>query len=73
MSKLVHAVARTPDVLPCFSQAQPELTLPEIAKRVPPLHTSTMLRALCTLESRHLAQGDASTGKYERGLRLLEM
>lgn len=72
MSKPIRAVGRALDVLLCFSQQQPELTLTEIADLVG-LHKSTALRVLVTLESKRFVQRDENTGKYRLGLRVLEL
>lgn len=72
MSTPIRAVTRALDVLLCFTQDKPELTLSEIAELVE-LHKSTVLRVLCTLESKRFVQRDEATGKYRLGLRVLEL
>lgn len=72
MSESVRAVARSLDILSCFSQSEPVLSLTEIAGRVK-MPKSTVHRLLTTLESKHFIKRDKTTGLYHLGLRFIEM
>jgi len=72
MGNPTRAVARALDILLCFSQEQPELTLTEISARLG-LHKSTVHRLLATLQAEHFVQRDPATGTYRLGARLLEL
>lgn len=72
MTQSVRAVERALDVLLCFSQDGPNLTLTQISERVG-IHKSTVHRLLATLESRRLVQRDHLSGTYHLGSRLMEM
>lgn len=72
MTQSVRAVERALDVLLCFSQDGPNLTLTQISERVG-IHKSTVHRLLATLESRRLVQRDHLSGMYHLGSRLMEM
>jgi IclR family acetate operon transcriptional repressor len=72
MSESVRAVDRALDVLLCFSNQTPELTMTQIAERVG-IHKSTAHRLLATLENKRFIQRDPNTGIYRLGIRLLQM
>src|SRR4030066_1519671 len=72
MSESVRAVDRALDVLLCFSNQTPELTMTQIAERVG-VHKSTAHRLLATLENKRFIQRDQETGIYRLGIRLLQM
>ena len=72
MSESVRAVARSLDILSCFSQSEPVLSLTEIAGRVK-MPKSTVHRLLATLENRRFIKRDEATGLYHLGLRFIEM
>ena len=72
MSESVRAVARSLDILLCFSQSEPVLSLTEIAGRVK-MPKSTVHRLLATLESKRFIKRDEATGFYHLGLRFIEM
>ncbi|MGE5124536.1 MAG: IclR family transcriptional regulator [Acidobacteriaceae bacterium] len=72
MSESVRAVDRALDVLLCFSNQTPELTMTQIAERVG-IHKSTAHRLLATLENKRFIQRDPETGIYRLGIRLLQM
>ncbi|MBI4790685.1 MAG: IclR family transcriptional regulator [Chloroflexi bacterium] len=66
-----RAVDRALDILWCFSEEEPNLTLTQISKRVG-MHKSTVYRLLATLEKKRFVQrlDDAS---YRLGLGLVEL
>lgn len=72
MSESVRAVDRALDVLLCFSNQTPELTMTQIAEQVG-IHKSTAHRLLATLENKRFIQRDPDTGIYRLGIRLLQM
>jgi DNA-binding IclR family transcriptional regulator len=72
MSESVRAVDRALDVLLCFSNQTPELTMTQIAERVG-VHKSTVHRLLATLEHKRFIQRNPDTGMYRLGIRLLQM
>jgi IclR family KDG regulon transcriptional repressor len=61
MSESVRAVERALDILLCFSQDGPVLSLTQIAEQVG-MHKSTVHRLLATLESRRFVHRDKATG-----------
>ncbi len=67
-----RAVDRALDILLCFTQDEPTLTLTQIATRVG-MHKSTVFRLLATLEHKRFIQHDAQTGTYRLGLGLVEL
>jgi IclR family KDG regulon transcriptional repressor len=72
MSESVRAVDRALDVLLCFTNQTPELTMTQIAEQVG-IHKSTAHRLLATLENKRFIQRDPETGIYRLGIRLLQM
>jgi len=66
VAQSVRAVERALDVLLCFDQHEPNLTLTQISERVG-IHKSTVHRLLATLESRRLVQRDHASGTYHLG------
>jgi IclR family transcriptional regulator, KDG regulon repressor len=72
LSESVRAVERALDVLMCFSQQTPELSMTEIAEQIG-IHKSTVHRLLATLENNRFVQRDPVTGTYRLGIRLLQM
>jgi DNA-binding IclR family transcriptional regulator len=72
VSESVRAVARSLDILSCFSQNEPVLSLTEIAGRVK-MPKSTVHRLLATLENKRFIKRDEATGLYHLGLRFIEM
>jgi IclR family transcriptional regulator, KDG regulon repressor len=72
LSESVRAVERALDILLCFSQEGPVLSLTQIAERVG-IPKSTCHRLLATLESKRFAVRDYATGNYRLGFRLIEM
>ena len=66
-----RAVDRALDILLCFSEDEPNLTLTQISERVG-MHKSTVFRLLATLENKRFVQrmDDAS---YRLGLGLVEL
>jgi DNA-binding IclR family transcriptional regulator len=72
MSESVRAVERALDVLLCFTNQTPELTMTQIAEQVG-IHKSTAHRLLATLEKKRFIQRHQDTGIYRLGIRLLQM
>ena len=72
MSESVNAVEKALDILLCFSQEEPVLSLTRIAEQVH-LPKSTVHRHLITLENRHFLSRNENTGMYHLGLRFIEM
>jgi IclR family KDG regulon transcriptional repressor len=72
MSESVRAVERALDILLCFSQDGPALSLTQISERVG-MHKSTVHRLLATLESRRFVHRDKASGLYRLGFRFIEM
>ncbi len=72
MSESIHAVDRALDILLCFSNLTPQLTMTQIAERVG-MNKSTVHRLLGTLERRRFVQRNSTTGYYQLGIRLLQM
>jgi DNA-binding IclR family transcriptional regulator len=59
-------------VLRCFSAAQPQLGVSEVARRVG-LHKSSVSRILATLEEAGMVEQDAATGRFRLGLGLVAL
>jgi DNA-binding IclR family transcriptional regulator len=72
LSELVRAVDRALEILLCFSQEKPVLSLTEIADHIG-ISKSTVNRLLRTLECRRFLMRDSGMGKYHLGFRFLEM
>ncbi len=72
MPESVRAVERALDILLCFSEDGPDLSLTQIADRVR-IHKSTVLRLLATLEAKRFVNRNEATGLYHLGLRFIEM
>ncbi len=72
MSESIRAVDRALDILLCFSNQTPQLTMTQIAERVG-MNKSTVHRLLGTLERRRFVQRNPTTGTYQLGIRLLQM
>jgi DNA-binding IclR family transcriptional regulator len=72
LSESIRAVERALDVLLCFTNRTPELTMTQIADQIG-IHKSTVHRLLATLERRRFVQRDPVTGAYRLGIRLLQM
>jgi DNA-binding IclR family transcriptional regulator len=72
MSESIRAVDRALDILLCFSNQMPQLTMTQIAEQVG-MNKSTVHRLLGTLERRRFVQRNPSTGQYKLGIRLLQM
>ncbi len=72
MSESVRAVDRALDLLLCFSQEQPTLSLTQLAEHMR-LSKSTVHRLLTTLEARRFVSRNRTTGAYCLGYRLMEM
>lgn len=72
MSESIRAVERALDVLLCFSEANPELTMTQISLQVR-MNKSTVHRLLGTLEKKRFVQRDPVTGTYRLGIRFLQM
>jgi DNA-binding IclR family transcriptional regulator len=72
LSESVRAVDRALEILLCFTQEKPVLSLTEIADEVG-ISKSTVHRLLATLECKRFLLRDSATGKYHLGFRFLEM
>ena len=72
MSESIRAVERALDVLLCFTNQAPELTMSQISERIG-INKSTVHRLLSTLEGKRFVERDLTTGLYRPGLRLLQM
>jgi DNA-binding IclR family transcriptional regulator len=72
MSESIRAVERALDVLMCFTNQTPELTMTQISDLIG-LNKSTVHRLLATLEGKRFVERDAVTGVYKPGIRLLQM
>jgi IclR family transcriptional regulator, KDG regulon repressor len=72
VAESVRAVERALDILLCFSQDGPALSLTHIAEQAG-IHKSTVHRLLATLESRRFVCRDRATGMYRLGFRFIEM
>jgi IclR family acetate operon transcriptional repressor len=72
LSESIRAVERALDVLLCFSQQTPQLSMTQIAERLG-MNKSAVHRHLATLERKRFVQRDPATGAYTLGIRLLQM
>jgi len=72
MTESVRAIERALDVLLCFSQDEPVLSLTQIAERLD-MPKSTIHRYLATLESARFVRRDGASGLYHLGFRFIEM
>lgn len=72
MSESVRAVDRALELLLCFNQQRPALSLTELAEQMD-LSKSTVYRLLNTLETKRFVSRDRATGAYHLGYRLIEM
>jgi DNA-binding IclR family transcriptional regulator len=72
MSESIRAVERALDVLLCFSQGEPVLSLTQIADRLD-MPKSTIHRYLATLEAARFVRRDEATGSYHLGYCFIEM
>ena len=72
MSEPVRTVDRALDILSCFRQDEPGLSFTQITERVS-MPKSTVHRLLTTLERKRFIIRDKTTGKYQLGLRFIEM
>lgn len=66
-----RTVDRALDILLCFSENEPNLTLTQISERVG-MHKSTVYRLLATLENKRFVQR-LDNGSYQLGLGLVEL
>lgn len=65
----IQSVERALAVLKVFGEAEPELGVSEVARRLK-LHKSTVSRLLSTLEAGGFVQQDPRSGRYRLGLQL---
>jgi len=72
MSESIRAVERALDVLMCFTNQTPELTMTQISEMVG-INKSTVHRLLATLERRHFLKRDQVTGVYRPGIRFIQL
>lgn len=69
---LIQSIQRAVDILRCFTEAEPELGVNEIARRLS-LHKSTVSRMITTLQHEGLIGQNPQTGKYRLGLGLVSL
>lgn len=72
MGESIRAVDRALDVLMCFTNQTPELSMTEISEMIG-INKSTVHRLLVTLERRRFLERDEVTGLYKPGIRLLQL
>jgi DNA-binding IclR family transcriptional regulator len=72
VSNSVRAVERALDILLCFTQDNPTLSLTQISEHVG-MHKSTIHRLLTTLEAKRFVIRDKSSGMYQLGFRFVEL
>jgi len=72
MSESIRAVERALDVLMCFTNQTPELSMTQISELVG-INKSTVHRLLATLEGKRFVERDPATGAYRPGIRLIQM
>jgi DNA-binding IclR family transcriptional regulator len=72
LAEFVRAVERALEILLCFSQEDPALSLTQIAERVD-IPKSTGHRLLATLEGKRFVVRNYATGDYRLGFRFIEM
>lgn len=69
-TNLIQSIQRAIDILDCFDDNNPELSLAEITKKVN-LHKSTVYGIVNTLYFNDYLTQDSETSKYSLGIRLL--
>ncbi len=72
MSESIRAVERALNVLMCFSNQTPELSLTEISEKIE-LNKSTVHRLLATLEGKRFLERDKVSGAYRPGIRFIQI
>jgi len=72
MGESIRAVERALDVLMCFTNQTPELSMTQISEMVG-INKSTVHRLLATLEGKRFVERDAVTGVYRPGIRLVQL
>jgi DNA-binding IclR family transcriptional regulator len=72
MSESIRAVGRALDVLMCFTNQTPELSMTQISEMAR-INKSTVHRLLATLEGKRFVERDPVTGIYRPGIRLLQL
>jgi len=72
MSESIRAVDRALDVLMCFTNQTPELSMTQISEMVG-INKSTVHRLLATLEGKQFLERDQVTGLYRPGIRLVQL
>ncbi len=68
----VQSIQRAVAIMRCFTEAEPELGVTELSKRLN-LHKSTVSRMLTTLQQERLVDKNPETGKYRLGLGLISL
>lgn len=71
MSDTIRSVERALDVLMCFTDQTPALSMTQISELVG-INKSTIHRILATLERKRFVERDSGTGIYRPGIRLLQ-
>ena len=72
MSEAIRSVERALEVLMCFSNKTPELSMTEISEMVG-LNKSTIHRLLATLEGKRFVERNPDTGLYRPGIRFIQI
>lgn len=72
MSEAIRSVERALEVLMCFSNKTPMLSMTEISEMVG-LNKSTVHRLLATLEGKRFVERNPDTGLYRPGIRFIQI
>jgi DNA-binding IclR family transcriptional regulator len=68
----IQAIDRAAAILNCFTPAQPELHVREVAARTG-LHKATAHRILMAMQYNDMVEQDSATGRYHLGLQLVRL
>jgi DNA-binding IclR family transcriptional regulator len=69
---MIQSIQRAAEILRSFTEAEPELGVVELGKRLN-LHKSTVSRILSTLQEEGLVSQNGETGKYRLGIGLISL
>jgi DNA-binding IclR family transcriptional regulator len=69
---MIQSIQRAAEILRSFTEAEPELGVVELGKRLD-LHKSTVSRILSTLQEEGLVNQNGETGKYRLGIGLISL
>jgi len=72
MSEAIRSVERALEVLMCFSNKTPELSMTEISEMVG-INKSTIHRLLATLEGKRFVERNPDNGLYRPGIRFIQI